>query len=120
MCGIPCHPQARLARGRCARVAAYVQQRCGDRRPRRRTLPRPGLCVPNPYGPCDWQPSQGLMVKMAASGKVPVYVRGVSTEVVGVEDVADAFLLAGECGPIGERYIISETYMSMREMFETA
>jgi nucleoside-diphosphate-sugar epimerase len=34
--------------------------------------------------------------------------------------VAEAFLLAGERGRIGERYIISETYMSMREMFETA
>ena len=78
------------------------------------------MCVSNPYGPRDWQPSQGLMVKMAAFGKIPVYVRGVSTEVVGVEDVADAFLLAGECGRIGERYIISETYMSMRELFETA
>jgi dihydroflavonol-4-reductase len=85
-----------------------------------RGLPAVVLCVSNPYGPRDWQPSQGLMVKMAAFGKVPVYVRGVSTEVVGVEDVADAFLLAGECGRIGERYIISETYMSMRELFETA
>ena len=85
-----------------------------------RGLPAVVMCVSNPYGPRDWQPSQGMMVKMAAFGKVPVYVRGVSTEVVGVEDVADAFLLAGECGRIGERYIISETYMSMREMFETA
>ncbi len=87
---------------------------------RERGLPAVAMCVSNPYGPRDWQPSQGLMVKMAAFGKVPVYVRGVSTEVVGVEDVADAFLLAGECGRIGERYIISETYMSMRKMFETA
>ena len=55
-----------------------------------------------------------------ALGKIPVYVNGVSTEVVGIEDVAEAFLLAGERGRIGERYIISESYMSMREMFETA
>jgi dihydroflavonol-4-reductase len=60
------------------------------------------------------------MVKMAALEKIPVYIKGVATEVVGVEDVAEAFVLAGECGRIGERYIISETYMSMREMFETA
>jgi dihydroflavonol-4-reductase len=83
-------------------------------------LPAVALCVSNPYGPRDWQPSQGLMVKMAAFGKIPVYVKGVATEVVGVEDVAQAFLLAGERGRIGERYIISESYMSMREMFETA
>lgn len=83
-------------------------------------LPAVAMCVSNPYGPRDWQPHQGLMVKMAAFGKVPVYVNGVSTEVVGIEDVAEAFLLAGERGRVGERYIISETYMSMREMFETA
>ena len=87
---------------------------------RERGLPSVVMCVSNPYGPRDWQPSQGLMVKMAAFGKIPVYVNGVSTEVVGVEDVAEAFLLAGEHGRIGERYIISETYMSMRDMFETA
>ena len=87
---------------------------------RERRLPAVAMCVSNPYGPRDWQPSQGLMVKYAALGKMPAYVNGVSTEVVGVEDVAEAFLLAGECGRVGERYIISESYMSMREMFETA
>ena len=76
--------------------------------------------VSNPYGPRDWQPSQGLMVAMAAFGKIPVYVKGVATEVVGVEDTAAAFLLAGDRGRVGERYIVSESHMSMREMFETA
>ena len=51
-------------------------------------------------------------------GKLPVWLNGVSTEVVGIEDVADAFLLAGEHGRVGERYIISETYMPMREMLD--
>jgi dihydroflavonol-4-reductase len=60
------------------------------------------------------------MVQMAAFGRIPVYINGVSTEVVGIEDVAGAFLLAGDHGRIGERYIISESYMSMREMFQTA
>jgi nucleoside-diphosphate-sugar epimerase len=87
---------------------------------RERALPSVAMCVSNPYGPRDWQPTQGLMVQYAALGKMPVYIKGVFTEVVGVEDVADAFLLAGERGRIGERYIISETYMSMREMLETA
>jgi dihydroflavonol-4-reductase len=87
---------------------------------RDRGLPAVAMCVSNPYGPLDWQPNQGLMVKMAALGKMPVHVKGVSTEVVGIEDVAEAFLLAGERGRVGERYIISESYMSMREMFETA
>jgi nucleoside-diphosphate-sugar epimerase len=87
---------------------------------RDRGLPAVAMCVSNPYGPLDWQPHQGLMVKMAALGKMPVYVMDVSTEVVGIEDVAEAFLLAAERGRVGERYIISESFMPMRQMFETA
>ncbi len=87
---------------------------------RNRGLPAVAMCVSNPYGPRDWQPSQGQMIKAAALGKMPMYVKGVSTEVVGIEDVADAFLLAGDRGRVGERYIISETFMPMRQMFETA
>jgi dihydroflavonol-4-reductase len=87
---------------------------------REKALPAVAMCVSNPYGPLDWQPNQGLMVQMAALGKMPAYVKGVSSEVVGIEDVADAFLLAAERGCIGERYIISESFMSMREMMSTA
>ncbi len=87
---------------------------------RDRGLPSVAMCVSNPYGPLDWQPNQGLTVQMAALGRMPVYIKGVSTEVVGIEDVAEAFLLAGERGRIGERYIISESFMSTKEMFETA
>jgi dihydroflavonol-4-reductase len=83
-------------------------------------LPAVAMCVSNPYGPRDWQPHQGLMVKLAALGKMPVYVKDVSTEVVGIEDVAEAFVLAGERGRVGERYIISESFMPMRQMLETA
>jgi dihydroflavonol-4-reductase len=104
---------------------AYIESRCAAedmvlRYARERGLPAVAMCVSNPYGPRDWQPHQGLMVKYAALGKMPAYVKGVSTEVVGIEDVADAFLRAGEDGGIGERYIISERYMPMREMLETA
>ncbi len=87
---------------------------------RNRGLPAVAMCVSNPYGPRDWQPSQGQTIKAAALGRMPAYVRGVATEVVGIEDVAEAFLLAGERGGVGERYIISETFMPMREMLSTA
>lgn len=87
---------------------------------RERALPTVVMCVSNPYGPLDWRPSQGQMIKAAALGRMPVYVRGVSTEVVGIEDVADAFLLAAERGRVGERYIISESFMPMRDMFHAA
>lgn len=87
---------------------------------RERGLPAVAMCVSNPYGPGDFNPHQGLMVKYAALGKVPVYIKGVSTEVVGIEDVAEAFLLAADRGRVGERYIISESYMSMRDMLTIA
>lgn len=103
----------------------YIESRCAAEElvlsaVRERGLPAVVMCVSNPYGPADWQPSQGTMIQMAALGRMPVYIRGVSTEVVGIEDVADAFLLAGERGGIGERYIISETFMPMREMLTIA
>ncbi|MFN6550389.1 NAD-dependent epimerase/dehydratase family protein [Mycolicibacterium septicum] len=83
-------------------------------------LPAVAMCVSNPYGPPDWQPRQGALVAMAAFGKLPVYVRGVGSEVVGIDDAADALIRAAEHGRIGERYIVSEGYMSQREMFTTA
>ncbi len=44
--------------------------------------------------------TQGLMVQYwLPMGKLPVYLNGVFTEVVGIEDVADAFLLAAETRP---------------------
>lgn len=85
-----------------------------------RGLPAVAMCVSNPYGPPDWQPKQGALVAMAAFGKLPVYVRGVGAEVVGIDDAADALILAAEYGRIGERYIVSERYISQREMFTIA
>ncbi len=87
---------------------------------RERALPAIAMCVSNPYGPLDWQPNQGMMVQMAALGKLPAYVKDVSSEVVGIEDVAAAFLLAAQRGRVGERYIISESFMSMRDTVATA
>src|SRR3954454_24080654 len=73
---------------------------------RERGLPAVAMCVSNPYGPGDWQPTpHGGMVKAAALGKMPGYVRGVAAEVVGIEDAPAAMLLAAERGRTGERYI---------------
>jgi dihydroflavonol-4-reductase len=83
-------------------------------------LPAVVTNVSNPYGPPDWQPRQGMFVKLAAHGRLPLYVRGVGSEVVGIDDVAVALLLAAERGRIGERYIISERYMSQRELVTVA
>jgi dihydroflavonol-4-reductase len=83
-------------------------------------LPGVVVNVSNPYGPPDWQPRQGMFVQLAALGRLPIYIRGVGAEVVGIDDVADAMLLAAERGRIGERYIISERYMTQRELVTVA
>jgi nucleoside-diphosphate-sugar epimerase len=83
-------------------------------------LPAVVANVSNPYGPPDWQPRQGMFVQMAALGKMPFYVRGVGAEVVGIDDVADALLLAAERGRVGQRYIVSERYMTQRELVTLA
>lgn len=85
-----------------------------------RGLPAVVANVSNPYGPPDWQPRQGMLVQLAALGKLPFYIRGVGAEVVGIDDVADALLLAAERGRIGQRYIISERFMSQRELLMIA
>jgi dihydroflavonol-4-reductase len=88
---------------------------------RERGLPAVVMNVSNPYGPRDWQPTpHGGLVELATRGLMPWYLRDVASEVVGVEDVADAMLLAGSRGTIGRRYIISERYLPMRELYSIA
>ncbi|WP_099020630.1 NAD-dependent epimerase/dehydratase family protein [Mycolicibacterium palauense] len=88
---------------------------------RQRGLPAVAMCVSFPYGPRDWQPTpHGGLVGLAARGRMPAYISGWSTEVVGVEDTARAMLLAAEKGRVGERYIVSESFLSNRELFSVA
>ena len=88
---------------------------------RDRGLPAVALCVSNTYGPGDWQPTpHGKQLAIAAAGKLPFYVGGWTGEAVGVEDAAAALILAAEKGRNGERYIISERFMSVRELYATA
>lgn len=84
-------------------------------------LPAVVLNVGTTYGPCDHGPTpHGRLVRAAARGKMPAYVRGAAMEVVGIEDAARAFLLAEEKGRVGERYIVSESYLSIRDLFAIA
>jgi dihydroflavonol-4-reductase len=83
--------------------------------------PAVALCVSNTYGPGDFQPTpHGSLVAAAARGRMPVYVEGMSMEVVGIEDAASALILAAAKGRVGERYIISERFISARELYVTA
>jgi dihydroflavonol-4-reductase len=87
---------------------------------RTRGLPAVAMCVSTTYGPGDWQPTpHGGALAMVAAGRFPFYF-GYSLEVVGIEDAARAMLLAAGKGRIGERYIISDRFMSSQELHAVA
>ena len=84
-------------------------------------LPAVAMCVANTYGPGDWLPTpHGGLLAAAVGGKLPFYIDGYEAEVVGIEDAAAALILAGERGRTGERYIVSERFMSTREIHQIA
>ncbi len=83
-------------------------------------LPAVAMCISTTYGPRDWAPTpHGSLLALVATGRFPFYM-GYSSEVVGIEDAARAMLLAAEHGRNGERYIISDRYMSIRELHQIA
>ena len=83
-------------------------------------LPAVAMCISTTYGPGDWQPTpHGGLIAQVAAGRFPFYL-DFSSEVVGIEDAARAMLLAAEHGRPGERYIISDRYLSTREVHEIA
>lgn len=88
---------------------------------RERGLPAVAMCVANTYGAGDWLPTpHGALVAAAVRGRLPCYIDGAQAEVVGIDDAAHALVLAGERGRPGERYIVSERFMSAREIYRTA
>ncbi|MBO0863868.1 MAG: NAD-dependent epimerase/dehydratase family protein [Mycobacterium sp.] len=85
-----------------------------------RNLPAVALCISTTYGPGDWQPTpHGSLIARVAAGRFPFYF-DFSSEVVGIEDAARAMVLAADHGRVGQRYIISDRYMSTREIHEIA
>jgi dihydroflavonol-4-reductase len=88
---------------------------------RERGLPAVAMCVANTYGPRDWQPTpHGGLVALVAAGKMPFRFNGMAYPVVGIEDAANALLLAADDGRNGERYIVSERFMQWNELFDIA
>ena len=85
---------------------------------RDRGLPAVALCISTTYGPGDWQPTpHGSLIARVAAGRFPFYFDW-SAEVVGIEDAARAMVLAAERGRPGERYIVSDRYVTTREVHE--
>ena len=82
---------------------------------RRRGLPGVVCNVATTFGGHDQQPTpQGQLLKLTVAGKMPVYWN-TKMSVVGIEDAADALLLAEARGRIGERYIVADRMMDVSE-----
>lgn len=87
---------------------------------RNKGLPGVALCVSNTYGPQDYQPTpHGEMLWKVASGQVKVTL-DVGAPPVDIRDAAEAALLAEQHGRVGERYIISNRFISNKEFFGIA
>ncbi|BBX61786.1 epimerase [Mycobacterium saskatchewanense] len=79
-------------------------------------VPGVAMCISTTYGPGDWAPTpHGSLLALVAKGRFPFYFE-YSSEIVGIEDAARAMLLAADRGRVGERYIVSDRYMSVREL----
>jgi dihydroflavonol-4-reductase len=69
-----------------------------------------------PIGPRDRKPTPtGRMILDAAAGRMPAYV-DTGLNIVHVDDVAQGHLLAAERGRLGERYILGESDMHLKEI----
>ena len=84
-------------------------------------LPAVAMCVSTTYGDGDWgRTPHGAFIAGAVFGKLPFVMNGIQLEVVGVDDAAKAMLIAAEGGRNGERYIISERMISLKEVVTIA
>ena len=72
-----------------------------------------------PVGPWDVKPTPtGKIVLDFLKGNVPAYLK-TGMNLVDVADVVDGHILALEKGKSGERYILGNQNMSLKEIFET-
>jgi len=77
--------------------------------------------VSTTYGDGDFgRTPHGAFIAGAVFGKLPFLMNGIQLEAVGVDDAAKAMLMAAERGRNGERYIISERMIPLREVVEIA
>ncbi|ORV10766.1 NAD-dependent epimerase/dehydratase family protein [Mycobacterium celatum] len=84
-------------------------------------LPAVAMCVSTTYGSGDWgRTPHGAFIAGAVFGKLPFLMDGIQLEVVGVDDAARALILAAERGRNGERYLISEKMMPLKEVVRIA
>ncbi|BBX64494.1 oxidoreductase [Mycobacterium saskatchewanense] len=107
-------------------LSAYVQSRVQAenlvmRYVTEQNLPAVAMCVSTTYGGGDWgRTPHGAFIAGAVFGKLPFQMNGIQLEVVGVDDAARAMLLAAERGRVGERYLISERMIPLKEVVRIA
>lgn len=81
------------------------------------------LCVVNPgavFGPSPRESNTARFLEMIANGKAGPAIPPGSLSLVGVDDVAHGMLLALERGRRGRRYILTESILSVAEVFARA
>jgi len=90
---------------------------------RREALPAVCVLPTAPIGPFDLKPTPtGRLIRDAASGSMPAYVRSAGLNVVHVEDVAIGHINAARDGRIGERYILGhqDGNLTLQQIIERA
>ena len=80
-----------------------------------RGLPARFLHPSGVYGPAPVSTGVNDFIRRLARGEIPMLLRG-GMPVVFAADVARGHLLAEEKAPIGRRFILSESYLSLQEM----
>jgi len=71
-----------------------------------------------PIGPGDVKPTPtGRIVLDFLNGKMPAYVN-TGLNIIDVEDVAEGHILAFEKGKIGERYLLGNKNLTLKQMLE--
>jgi len=69
-----------------------------------------------PVGPGDWKPTPtGRIIQDFLNGQMPAYV-DTGLNLVAVEDVARGHWQAAERGQVGERYILGDRNMTLKEI----
>ena len=87
------------------------------------SLPAVAVLPTAPIGPLDLKPTPtGRLIRDAATGSMPAYIRSAGLNVVHVGDVAVGHINAATMGRVGERYILGHQHgnLTLQAIIERA